>query len=443
MHGFLSPKSALYGTMVEAGGRRFRLEPRLVEVVDGASARVPSGAAEAGLAGPCLVLFDARTRAAAGAAALAALRDAGIDAAECLLPDPPGGGDPACDEAARDFAKAALGGRAWMLAVGSGVVNDVAKWAAAESGVPYMVLATAASMNGYASANVAATVRGVKTLRRAEAPRAVLADPAVLAAAPRRLTTAGFGDILAKSVSSADWLLNHLLFGDEFLPECVDLVAGIEPLYAERPEAIRDGDPAAIRALFEGLLLTGVAMTLAGTSSPASGGEHLVSHALDMMSAIDGGAHDLHGRQVGVGVVLASALYEELFALPSLGLDPSPGAIDPAFWGPLAGEVAACFEQKRARYAQAADAFQRDASLWPEFKRRAAPMLRQPQWVSDALRRAGGAWRAEDLGMAPERVLAAFVRGREMRERFTVLDLAWMAGILPGRAEAIMRRWAA
>ena len=80
----------------------------------------------------------------------------------------------------------------------------------------------------------------------------------------------------------------------------------IEPLYTNRPEDVRDRKPEALEALFHGLLLTGAAMTMAETSSPASGGEHLISHTLDMMSFIDGKPHDLHGRQVGVGTILTA-----------------------------------------------------------------------------------------------------------------------------------------
>ena len=140
---------------------------------------------------------------------------------------------------------------------------------------------------------------------------------------------------------------------DDYVERAVGLVADIEPLYLEHPEDIRRGDPAATGALFEALLLTGVAMTMAGTSSPASGGEHLVSHALDVRSALDSHEHDLHGRQVGVGTILAAALTERVLELESPEFVELPAGIDEAFWGPLAGAVAGEYAQKVERLHQA------------------------------------------------------------------------------------------
>jgi glycerol-1-phosphate dehydrogenase [NAD(P)+] len=296
-------------------------------------------------------------------------------------------------------------------------------------------------MNGYASANVAPTVGGVKTLLRARAPEAVLSDPAVLADAPYEMTAAGLGDVLAKSVSSADWCLNHRLFGDYYCRRSVGLIAEIEPLYLEHPAELRAGGDEPIAALFDALLLTGAAMTLAETSAPASGGEHLVSHSLDMMSSLDGAGHDLHGRQVGVGTILAAELYRRLLAVESPEPRDPPGGIDRAFWGRLADVVADKYAEKAERLRRAKELLVR-GDTWDALRAELAEMLRPPERIRDCLAAAGAACRSKHIGCDRARLLGAFRHAHEIRSRFTVLDVANLLGVMPAAADEIVETWA-
>jgi len=277
----------LFGKTFECTcGRTHTIEPREVVYADDALAQLPAVCARATDGRNVAMLMDVRTRAAAGAAAAEALAGAGWDVNVLLVEDPPGGGSPICDDHTMEALAPRLGAPRLVVPVGGGVMNDLGKWIAMDHDLPYVAVATAASMNGYASSNIAPTVEGVKRLVYGRAPRAIVACPSVLADAPHELTASGLGDVLAKSVSSTDWRLNHLLFGDYYCDRSVALIAQIEPLYFDRPEDVRDGKPAAMEALFDALLLTGVAMTMAETSSPASGGEHLIGR-------------DRHGPGVG------------------------------------------------------------------------------------------------------------------------------------------------
>lgn len=432
----------LFGTTFDCPcGRRHSIEPREVVYADDALARLPEVCARATPGRRAVVLMDARTREVAGAEAARQLAAAGWQVSETLVPDPAPGRSPICD----DVTKAALQGRLaqadLVVAVGSGVINDLGKWLSFDAGLPYVSFATAASMTGYASANVAPTVSGVKTLVDARPSAAVVSSPGVLCAAPRELTAAGLGDALAKIVSSTDWYLNHRLFGDFYCQRAVGLIADVEPLYLERPEALRSGDRRAVEALFQTMLLTGVSMTMAGTSSPASGGEHVISHALDMMSSLDGREHDLHGRQVGVGTVLAAAVYERVLALEAPRFAVPEGDIDAAFWGRLSGEVARHYAAKRERLARAVSVLSQPG-FWDELRPALAAMVRPPRVVYDCLARGGAAVRAEDIHCDRARLLKAFRHAHEMRSRFTVLDLARLVGVLPGAYEEILDRWA-
>jgi glycerol-1-phosphate dehydrogenase [NAD(P)+] len=435
--------NALYGTTFDCVcGRTHSIEPHRVLYAPEADRRLPEILAEAVDGRRVGLVMDRRTRMIAGDEAGQAFEAAGWDAWVTIVPDPRCcGGTPSCDDQTFATLQKSVPELDALVAVGSGVLNDLAKWLACERGIPYACLATAASMNGYASANVAPTVEGVKTLVHARAPYAVAADPHVIANAPARLTASGLGDILAKSVSSADWKLNQLLFGDYFCERAVALIAELEPLYMDNPAAVKSGESGAIEALFQGLLLTGVAMTMAESSAPASGAEHLVSHTLDMMDSLDGAGHDLHGRQVGVGTILAAALYEEVLAVERPEPVLPPAAVDDAFWGRLTPEVERHYAEKRGRLATAADLIQKPQT-WDRVRTELATILRPAARIRDCLREAGAAHRAEEIGCSPERLARALQRASQMRSRFTVLDLAMMLDILPGRAGEFVQTWA-
>jgi glycerol-1-phosphate dehydrogenase [NAD(P)+] len=437
----------IFGTSFDCScGRRHQIEPREVVYGDDAIGRLSEVCrrAVAGRQGGdnrLAVLMDRRTRQAAGATAAEALNRGGWHVREVLVPDTADGGTPVCDDVTKDALSERLGEVDLVVPVGAGVVNDLGKWLAFERGVPFVPFATAASMTGYTSANVAPTLRGVKTLLLAAAPPAVLSAPAILRDAPYELTAAGLGDMLARPVSSADWRLNSLLFGDYYCPRAVSLVAEVEPLYTHRPEDLKARKPQALEGLFAALLLTGVSMTMAGSSAPASGGEHLVSHSLDMMSDLDGAAHDLHGRQVGVGSILCAELYRRVLAVESPQWTEPPGETDSAFWGRLAGPVAKEYAQKVPRLRQAADAL-RQGGAWDRLREQLSPMVPPPESLRACLTAAGAACSAENLSCSKARLLETFVHAGQIRARFTILDLAALLGLMPACAAGIVEEWA-
>ena len=427
----------IYGsTLACECGRTHRIEPQQVVYADDAIEQLPSIAGRWASGRRAAVVMDARTRQAAGAQAAAVLHGAGWAVQELLVQDPGPNTSPVCDDRTHEKLSGQLREADLILSVGSGVVCDLGKWLSFDRDLPFLAFATAASMNGYASANVAPTIEGVKALLRARPPVAVLSSRRVLRSAPPEMTAAGLGDVLAKSVSSADWKLNQLLFGDYYCPRAVGLIAEIEPLYLDRPEALREQDQA-IDALFEALLLTGVAMTMAETSSPSSGGEHLISHSLDMMSSVDGRPHDLHGRQVGVGTILAAEIYRRVLAADRPQWREPTVRIDRPFWGRLADEVATAYQQKIPRL-QAAAAALSDGETWDAIRRELPPLLRRPESIRDCLRRAGAAHLAEDIACDRARLLGALLHAHEIRDRFTILDVALLAGVMPWAAGEIV-----
>ena len=163
----------------------------------------------------CLIIADARTYDVAGREIETVCAAGGARCGHFIVPDL-AGESPVADDKTRDLLLEQTSGHDFLIALGSGVINDLVKWVAFLQSKPYIVVATAASMNGYASANVAATVDGIKVLFHAAPPKAVFAVPNIIREAPYELTAAGLGDVLARPVSSADCSMNHFFFGDYF-----------------------------------------------------------------------------------------------------------------------------------------------------------------------------------------------------------------------------------
>ena len=199
----------------------------------------------------------------------------------------------------------------WMIAVGSGSINDLVKLTAHRLSIPYLVIATSASMDGYLSANAAIFEDGIKKqYLNLNPPVAAIADTNVLYHAPREMTRAGLGDALGKFTSLTEWKLNHLLAGEFYCEQTAKLVE--QEVQALLTAADQDS-PQFFAALIKTLLITGTAMQMLGNSTPASAGEHYFSHALDTHScAVTGDVYASHGDQVALGTWKLLKLYRAL-----------------------------------------------------------------------------------------------------------------------------------
>jgi glycerol-1-phosphate dehydrogenase [NAD(P)+] len=358
---------------------------------------------------------------------------------QIIVPDA-GHGSPICDDTTHKWLNEQFPPADIALAVGSGVINDLTKWSAFEHDLPYAVVATAATMNGYTAANVAPTIKGVKTLIRARSPLAVFALPSVIINAPSELTAAGLGDTLAKPLSTSDWLFNNIFCEENFCRYCSELINSLEVYYFNHPEDIRTRQPSAIEALLKALLYSGIAMTIIGTSAPASGGEHLLSHTLDMMSSIDDIPHDLHGRQVGIGTIFSAALYERIFKIETPKCLCPPSDIDSTFWGPLAENVSDQYNQKKPMLETIREKLT-NVQIWQTFISATRDQVRSPNEIKYCLKTAAAAHTFDDIKCSRERFLSAVLHMHEIRKRPTIIDLAWILGILPDSADEIIDTW--
>jgi glycerol-1-phosphate dehydrogenase [NAD(P)+] len=385
--------------------------------------------ASLGLGRRLAVVSDVVTREVLGARVERALAPlARIDAV--VLPRDPHADLPTAEAVrARSVAADAL------IAVGSGTINDLAKFAAARDGKPYAVFATAPSMNGYTSANAAITVDGHKKTLPAMLARGVFVDLAVLSAAPVRMIRAGLGDSLCRATAQVDWLLSHHLLGTAYRAAPFALLEHDEPTLLDAPQALVAGDLEAMRALARTLVLSGIGMTLAGGSYPASQGEHLISHYLDMRAA-GGAAANLHGEQVAVATLTMARIQEAMLDAPAPVLR-ATRADAQALADHFGAEVgAACwqdFAPKHLDEARAAALTERAADQWASLRRNAEAARMPAERLASVMRRAGGPVSPADIGLDGETWTRAVRHARFLRDRFTFLDLADDAGLLSPR----------
>ena len=299
------------GTVFDCScGRRHSFPVQKMSIRKGAIEDLPA-MAEPFKEGRVLVVFDNNTYKVAGAKAVELLRENGFKIKELLF-------DKGSDILIPDSATI---GRilqeqdkdiTLMLAVGSGVINDSVKYVSSRTKVPYIVVATAPSMDGYVSDGSPNIVGGVKISLEADLTYGLIGDYDILATAPQELIEAGFGDMIGKITALADWDLAVRMNGDYRCDTCVKLTERALDLTYRGADGIKERDPQALGDLLEALTLTGVAMALINISRPASGAEHLLSHIWEMDYIARGLNPIHHGVQVGAATPVILRLYEEM-----------------------------------------------------------------------------------------------------------------------------------
>jgi glycerol-1-phosphate dehydrogenase [NAD(P)+] len=312
-----------------------------------------------------------------------------------------------------------------LIAIGSGTINDLCKYASAEDGKPYAVFATAPSMNGYTSVNAAITVHGHKMSLPAHAPLGAFFDLSILAAAPPRLVRAGLGDSLCRTTSQADWLLAHLLFDQPYRQLPYDLLADDEPALFANSAALVRGDREAMERLVRTLILSGFGTAIVGNSQPASQGEHLISHYIDMFADP---ARPLiyHGEQVGVTTLSMARLQEAMLTTrPVVKADTQTAADFRARYGEEIGQ--SCwddFSKKRLDATKAEAVNARLAAGWDTIREKVAAILLPSKHLRDVMAATGADLTPEKIHLSRPFYEEALLRCREIRNRYTFLDLA-------------------
>lgn len=275
-----------------------------------------------------------------------------------------------------------------IVAVGSGTINDLARLLSDRLGIPYVIVATAPSMDGYASVVSPLIVEGFKRTYGAVYPYAVVADLDIVKNAPADMIKAGFGDVAGKLTALADWELSRRINGEYYCGTVVRLVEKGVAKCMESAAGLAGRDEASVGSLVEALILTGLAMGMVGNSRPASGSEHHLAHYWEMDALAAGRGHALHGNSVGAAAVVISAMYDN-----------------------LAGELPEGFEYPRTSHLEA------------------------------LLEKAGACANPAGIGIDRRLFRDSILNAYKIRDRYTIMRLAVSSGKLEELAEVLTRRF--
>jgi glycerol-1-phosphate dehydrogenase [NAD(P)+] len=410
----------------------------------------PGGMAAAGVLVPALfpgrpvvIVADDTTWRLAGEPVTAALRIAGQPVLEpVVFPAVPTLRPDTRHVATIRARLEATGAPVLPVAAGSGSINDLTKRAAHEAGLPYVAVATAASMDGYTASGAALIDDGVKQTFGCAAPVAVIADLNVLCAAPPAMTAAGYGDLLGKVTAGADWIVADALGVEPIVPDIWEMVQGPLQAMLADPARYQHGDPPAIEQLFLGLVLTGLAIQASGSTRCASGSEHQFSHLWEMRGLEHDGELVSHGAKVGFGSILSSALYERLLAHDWTALDIDAAVAAWPAWDAMDAEIrsmhdspaliARALEECRAKHIVPAKLRERLETLragWPALAERLRTQLMTPGTIRAHLVAAGAPVTPGQIGLTVAQVRASYEPARRIRRRYTVYDLAFEMGV--------------
>lgn len=258
-----------------------------------------------------LLVADENTYGAAGEQTVRAL--AGKEICKVIFP-----GDTILipNEDAIERVNAKLAGVQLIIGIGSGVIQDLCKYVSHTSGIPYYIIATAPSMDGYASTGAAMILDGMKVTVSAGVPTAILADTEVLKDAPMDMIQAGYGDIVGKYSALNDWRLSQIVNGEYFCQEIYDLTFQMVHKTLKLADGLVKREEESVKVLMEALVIVGIAMSFAGSSRPASGSEHHLSHYFEITGIVNGEDYFPHGIDVAYSTVITAQLREKLLAQP-------------------------------------------------------------------------------------------------------------------------------
>jgi glycerol-1-phosphate dehydrogenase [NAD(P)+] len=383
------------------------------------------------------LVADPNTYAAQGEAVAAALRAAGFDVKQIILRSKEVIADGehvftvlrALDQEERTF-----------VAVGSGTITDITRFVSHRTRSQFISAPTAPSVDGFTSIGAPMIIEGVKRTVYCHAPIAIFADINTLCAAPQAMIAAGFGDMLGKYTSIADWRLGRLLWHEPYDEAIAQRTLAAVQQCADNAEGIGKAEPHAVQALFDALVESGYCMLDFGESRPASGAEHHYSHFWEMKLLREGRPAVLHGAKVGVATVLVAGLYDrvrslsraevaDLLEAASLPARAEEMKIIQAAYPDEAPEVS----RDQARFLDLTEADfgalkQRILDNWDAIQAIAA-QVPPAEHVAQLLTTGGGPSRVDQIGISAAERDMAIADAHYLRDRFTVRKLARVLGL--------------
>lgn len=219
------------------------------------------------------------------------------------------------EQAISEVEETLTGSTDYILGIGSGVIQDLCKYVSFDHKLPYGIVCTAPSMDGYASVGAAMITDNMKVTYSCRVPEAIIGDVDVLKTAPVDMIRAGYGDILGKYSCLNDWKLSAVVRGEDFCQDVYDLVYDMLLQTKDLGEKLQERDEEAITILMEAIIGVGIAMAYVGSSRPASGSEHHLSHYFEITGILNDEPYFMHGTDVVYSAVYTQQLREELLQM--------------------------------------------------------------------------------------------------------------------------------
>lgn len=383
-----------------------------------------------------IVVADALTFEIAGKRVEAELKSSGISTDSPYIYDEP---EMHAEMRLADILKPILARTdAIAVAVGSGTINDLCKYTSSLVSRPYMVVGTAASMDGYASFGASIEHNECKQTFSCPAPRGILIDMDVVCQAPTKMNAAGYADLIAKIPAGADWILADLIGTEPIDSIAWSLVQTSLRQWIANPAGVASGDRKALTFLMEGLIMSGLAMQKARTSRTASGAEHQFSHLWDNQHHKFNGEAPSHGFKVGIGTVSTSALYERILATwTEATFNTSIASIPQNFrtWDTIEKELEDHFgttglyetvqRECRKKFVDPSE-LERRLTLfrdsWQELKERLSTQLMPAKEIQRLIHISTAPSTPEEIGINRARLQKSYALAQQLRYRYNCLD---------------------
>jgi glycerol-1-phosphate dehydrogenase [NAD(P)+] len=324
-----------------------------------------------------------------------------------------------------------------LIAVGSGTINDSVKYASFLDKKHYSVFPTSPQL-AYGTPTASISFDGFKKSITALPAQGVFFDLSVVSRCPIRLTRSAFADLICRTTSQVDWLMSHLLFGTPYRELPYILLAYEEEGLFDHAQALQQDDLEAFGRLVRTCALMGLAICIANTSHPGSMGEHMMSHYMDMFFN-DVNPNTLHGEQVGVASLTMSRLQNRILG------DKKPPVLSPtqidetgmcARYGEEIGKQSTAELKRKALDQAKADQLNRYlAENWEDFAGQLRKVMLPTERLVNVMQAIGAPQTGRDLGFPGSFYREIVVHSREVRDRFTMLDMAADAGLLEGFAD--------
>ncbi len=314
-----------------------------------------------------------------------------------------------------------------VLSVGTGSVNDPCRLASARQNKRLCIFATAPSMDGFASNSSPIVADGFKFSYPAKSPEVIIGDTRILAAAPTALKSAGFGDMVAKYPALIDWQVSSLLTDEVYCPGIAALTRKAIDDLMGMADRVTQNDEETAGAIFASLLLTGIGMSFAQNTRPASGAEHIIAHLMECVELRDGIIPNYHGEDVGVCTLFTLEFYNRLAELSVVQTRPDQPDWEDIyrFYGSMADDVKR-INAKDPQIAQVSpDAIREN---WENICAaiHSVPSHRE---CAEAMRKAGCKMTLADIGKSRELFDDCVKYSPYMRNRITLMRLRGMLSV--------------